>query len=287
VSRLPIVLIFVLTAFALVVALVWLYQRRLLYRPESRVPAASLVLPGAVEVEIPTGDGLILGGWLVPSQGRSDGAAVLIFNGNAGNRSMRAPIAAAFSRAGLVALLFDYRGYGGNPGSPTERGLIDDGVAAHRYLAALPEVDPEKIVYYGESLGTGVAVAVAADEPPVALVLRSPFNSMVEVAQLHYPWLPVDWLLEDRYMSGERVAGIDCPLLVIAGESDRTVPFAQSRVLFEKAPMSMKRFIAVPEADHNDPELIGDDVMRRTIGFLRDATDIRPDDIRAETLEER
>jgi fermentation-respiration switch protein FrsA (DUF1100 family) len=274
VIRLSIALVVTLTAFAVLVALVWVYQRHLLYLPDSRLPLAGRVLPDASEVEFTSGDGLTLGGWLVPPRGPSNGAAVLIFNGNAGNRAMRAPIADAFSRAGFVSLLFDYRGYGGNPGSPTEPGLIADGKAARRYLASLDEVDAQRIVYYGESLGTGVAVAVAAETPPIALVLRSPFHSMVAVGELHYPWLPVNWMLKDRYSSGERIGGVECPLLVIAGEADRIVPYEQSRFLFEAASMPVKQFIAVPRADHNDPELIGQDVMDQTIAFLVDETDI-------------
>ena len=106
------------------------------------------------------------------------------------------------------------------------------------------------------------------------VILRSPFESMVAVAKVHYPLLPVNWLLEDRYPTGRRIGGIGCPLLVVAGEADGTVPHAHSRALFDVAPMPIKRFVSVPGADHNDPALIGRDVMRQTMQFLRDETEV-------------
>ena len=267
-NRLWAVLALLLLGYAALVGLVWAFQRRMLYFPMGSVPPATAVLPGAREVEFATEDGLTLGAWLVPPRTTPNGATVLIFDGNAGNRSMRAPIAAAFADNGYTALLFDYRGYGGNPGRPSEAGLIADGVAARRYLDSLPQVDPAKVVYYGESLGSGVSIGVARQAPPAALILRSPFVSMVDLAGLHYPLLPTRWLVRDRYLSGERMAHIGCPLLVIAGEADRVVPYEQSRTLYDAAPMQIKRFVSVPRADHNDAELIGLEVMRQTMAFL-------------------
>jgi len=288
VNRLWNVLAMLLVGYAVLLVLVWAFQRRMLYFPMGSLPPAAGVLPGAQEVEIRTENGPDLGAWLLPPRSRPNGAAVLIFNGNAGNRAMRAPIAAAFSEAGYTAMLFDYRGYGGNPGRPTEDGLIADGVAARRYLASRPEVDPARIVYYGESLGSGVAVGVALQEPPAALVLRSPFASMVDLAGLHYPLLPTRWLLADRYVSIERVARIDCPLLVVAGEADRVVPYGQSRKLFDAAPMQVKRLVTVPRADHNDLEMIGPEVMRQTMSFLEKETGLLRREITTkETGEER
>lgn len=263
-----------LVGYALLVGLVWALQRRMLYFPIGPLPPVQRVLAGAQEVEFTTDDGLTLGGWLLPPRTKPNGVAVLIFDGNAGNRSMRAPIAAAFAADGYTTLLFDYRGYGGNPGRPTEEGLIEDGLAARRFLVSREEVDPERIVYYGESLGTAVAVGTAVQEPPAALILRSPFVSMVDLAGLHYPLLPARWLLRDRYPSAEWIVGFDGPLLVIAGEADRVVPHGQSRALYDAAPMPVKRFLSVPEADHNDHELIGPEVMRKTMTFLREETGI-------------
>jgi uncharacterized protein len=183
------------------------------------------------------------------------GPAVLVCNGNGGNRSMRAPLAAALARMGLHVLLFDYRGYGGNPGHPSEDGLAADARAALDHLAARPEVDPARLVYYGESLGAAVALRLATERPPAALVLRSPFASLAEVGRLHYPLLPVSLLLRDRYESAALAGRLTAPLLVVAGGRDQIIPAGHSRRLFAAASQP-KRLAVLDGADHNDHDLL-------------------------------
>jgi uncharacterized protein len=252
-------------------ALLWSQQRRLIYLPAPRaVPPAATVLPGAEEVSFPTEDGLRLDGWFLPAAAAGRGPAVLVCNGNAGNRSLRAPLAAALARAGLAVLLFDYRGYAANPGRPTEAGLAADARAAVAYLAARPEVDPARLVYFGESIGAAVALRLAVERPPAALVLRSPFASLAEVGRRYYPWLPVSRLLLDRYDALGRVGRLAAPLLVVAGERDRVIPVAHSRRLFDAAPQP-KRFVLLPGAGHNDLDLLaGPDLLDELLAFLRD-----------------
>jgi fermentation-respiration switch protein FrsA (DUF1100 family) len=126
-------------------------QRRLIYLPfPAQVPPAEAVVPGAREVRLRTVDGLALGAWLVEAGEPERGVAVLVANGNAGNRSLRAPLARALASAGLAVLLFDYRGYGGNPGRPSEQGLARDVRAAHRFLIEEAEVAPARLLYYGK-----------------------------------------------------------------------------------------------------------------------------------------
>ena len=193
---------------------------------------------------------------------------MLVCNGNAGDRSMRAGLAVAFNRAGFSVLLFDYRGYGGNPGDPSEDGLAADARAAQQWLARQPDVDPRRIAYFGESLGAAVAVGLAVQSPPAALVLRSPFTSLPDVGAVHYPWLPVQRLLLDRYPSIDRIASVSAPLLVIAGDRDDIVPMSLSRRLYDAA-AEPKRFVLVPGAGHNDPELVdGRRVLTEITGFL-------------------
>jgi uncharacterized protein len=244
-------------------ALVWPLQRRLIYFPSrGPVPPAGVVLPGAEDVTLKTEDGLRLGAWFLPRRG----AAVLVCNGNAGDRVGRAPLAAALNAAGFSVLLFDYRGYGGNSGSPSEDGLAADARAAQAFLAARPDVDG--IAYFGESLGAAVAVRLAIERPPAALILRSPFTSLTDVGRLHYPWLPVGRLLVDRYPSIERIGRLTAPLLVIAGERDSLVPAELSRRLYEAAP-EPKRFVLIPGAEHNSPELLdGRQMIREIVQFL-------------------
>jgi len=256
---------------AVLLALVWSQQRRLIYFPgPGRVPAASSMLAGSQEVVLETEDGIRLGGWFLPARGGGRGPAVLVCNGNAGNRALRAPLAAVLSRAGLSVLLFDYRGYAGNSGCPSEDGLAADARAAWAWLAARPEVDPSRIAYLGESLGAAVALRLAVERPPAALVLRSPFTSLTEVGRLHYPWLPVKQLLADRYASAVWVAHLTVPVLVIAGERDGIVPAALSRRLYDAASQP-KRFVLVPGADHNDAELLdGRQTVSEILGFLKE-----------------
>ena len=147
----------------------------------------------------------------MPAAGGQRGPAVLICNGNGGDRSLRALLAIGLFQMGLSVLLFDYRGYGGNPGAPSEDGLADDARAAQQWLAAQPEIDPKRIVYFGESLGAAVAIGLAMERPPAALVLRSPFTSLAEVGRVHYPWLPVGRLLIDRYLSIDRIGSLAAP----------------------------------------------------------------------------
>jgi fermentation-respiration switch protein FrsA (DUF1100 family) len=247
---------------------IWGLQRRLLYFPASTLLSPRAAGLAHVEpVTFESGDGLRLGGWFVPAAGPAR-ATVLVFNGNAGNRGHRGALADALRRHGLQTLLFDYRGYGGNPGSPTERGLSLDGRAARAYLAARPDVDPSRIVYFGESLGTAVAVDVAAEHPPAALVLRSPFASMAEVGRHHYPLLPVNLLLRDRFAAIDRIGAIRVPLLVIAGERDSIVPLEHSKRLYDAA-AGPKTLLVLPEAGHNDIELLsGREMIEAIVRFL-------------------
>lgn len=260
----------VVAVLALFLALVWAGQRRLIYFPMAGVPAPGLAgLPDAEAIAIPTGDGLTLGGWLVPPSVASIGWTVIVFNGNAGHRGFRAPLAAALARHGIATLLFDYRGYGGNPGRPSERGLALDARAARDWLDRRPGLAATRVAYFGESLGAAVALGLAAERPPAALILRSPFTALADVGRHHYPLLPVGLLLRDRYPSLQRIRRLRVPLLVIAGVRDRIVPARQSERLFEAAP-GPKRLELIPGADHNDLALLaGDRMLGAIVELLR------------------
>lgn len=262
----------VLVAAVALLVLAWALQRRLIYLPaRGPVPSAGAVLPGSEEVSFDTEDGLRLRGWFVPGGTGAAGATVLVFNGNAGDRSARAPLAGTLARAGTSVLLFDYRGYGGNPGHPSETGLAADARAARGYLLSRPDVRPGSIVYFGESLGAAVAIGLAVEHPPAALVLRSPFTSLADVGQLHYPYLPVRPLLKDRYDSVGRVDAVRCPLLVLAGGADGIIPAWQSRRLYDEA-AEPKRYVEIPDAGHNDWELLaGERLVREVLAVVRGA----------------
>src|SRR6185295_3850675 len=239
----------------LAIAVVWLTQRWLIYFPDREPPPLGRVgLLNTEAVAFITEDDVRLEGWflrpIVPPTGRT----VIVFNGNAGNRAARAVIGASFAARGFACLLFDYRGYGGNPGLPSERGLIRDARAALAAVLSRDDVDPQRIIYFGESLGAAVAVQLAVEHPPEALILRSPFTSIREMAQVHVPILPFAWLLRDRYPSIDLIAHVGAPVLIVAGSDDRIVPIDQSERLHEAA-SEPKRFVTVAGADHNDEPL--------------------------------
>ncbi|HET9269682.1 MAG TPA: alpha/beta hydrolase [Vicinamibacterales bacterium] len=249
----------------LVLAAIWFGQRGMIYFPDGHNPApAAFGLPDAEPQTFDTEDGLTLGGWFLPARAGATGYTVIIFNGNAGHRGYRAGLAAQLAARGLSVFLFDYRGYGGNPGLPSETGLARDARAALAYLGRRPGVDLTRIVFFGESLGAAVAVRLALEYPPAALMLRSPFSSMIAIGSHHYPILPVRWLLRDRYPSIDRIPKITSPLLVVAGDADRIVPLADTQELFEAAPQP-KRLVVIPGADHNDEELCEGPALLRAI----------------------
>jgi uncharacterized protein len=260
----------VVVVVASVLALIWTLQRRLIYFPTADVPAADAIDGADVEpVRFQTTDGLTLNGWFFAAAGPSRRTTVIVFNGNAGNRAHRVPLAAALHRHGLQVLLVDYRGYGDNPGTPSQTGLARDSRAARAYLANRPDVDPSRLVYFGESLGTAVAVDLAVEHPPAVLVLRSPFTSMSDVGQYHYPFLPVRLLLRDRFATIAEIQRIQAPLLVIAGGRDRIVPVESSRRVYDAA-IGLKTFLLIPDADHNDYELFaGDEMIDAIVRFLQ------------------
>jgi fermentation-respiration switch protein FrsA (DUF1100 family) len=255
----------VVAAIAIGFGVLYLAQRSFIYFPEGQVHSpASVGLPAAEPVRFETEEALELEAWFVPARRSPADRTIVIFNGNAGNRSHRAGLAAIFAEYGWSTLLVDYRGYGGNPGLPSERGLERDARAAIRYLATRPDVDLTRVVYFGESIGAAIAIRLAVDYPPAALVLRSPFSSMVSVGMHHYPFLPVRWLLRDRYPSIDLIGKVVSPTLFIAGDSDTIVPIGETERLFDAA-NDPKRLVVIPDADHNDEALTGGAEMMKAI----------------------
>lgn len=252
------VVLVVVVVLVVLTAGLWLLQRRLIYFPDrSAVPPAAHVIPGAQDITLRTTDGLRLGAWLVPppSGTRDLRMAVLVAPGNAGNRLVRAPLATALAGHGLTVLLLDYRGYGGNPGNPSEQGLASDVRAAREHLLQQAHFPAERILYYGESLGAAVATALAVEHPPAGLVLRSPFTDLPAVGQHHYPLLPVWLLARDRFPVADLLPRVGAPTVVVYGTADSIVPPAQSRAVAGRAAGPI-RLVAVDGADHNDTSLL-------------------------------
>jgi fermentation-respiration switch protein FrsA (DUF1100 family) len=253
--RMVLVPLAVLGTAVLALALLWTGQRRLIYVPEGVVVPAAEVLPAATEVTLSTADGLALRAWFMPAEGADRGVSVLVASGNGGNRSVRAPLARALASKGLSVLLFDYRGFGGNPGRPTEQGLAKDVRAAYRFLVGDAGVRRDRLVYFGESLGAAVVTELATEHPPGGLALRSPFVDLASVGQVHCPFLPVRVLLRDRYPLAAGLAKVAVPTTVIYGSNDSVVPPEHSLAVAAAA-AGPTRVVRVDGADHNDRDLL-------------------------------
>ena len=244
------------------VVLAAVFQRQLIYLPSTASPTPP---SDAEEVVYTTDDGLELTAWFLAVDDVV--STVIVFPGNAGNRELRLPMARGLTARGHAVLLVDYRGYGGNPGSPSEDGLLRDAIAARDHLASRDDVEEASIAYLGESIGSGVAAGLAARVPPAALVLRSPFPELADVGRSAYPFLPVRTLLRDRYPVVEDLATTDAPVLVVAGDADRIVPTRLSRRVADALEAEI---VEIEGAGHNDAALFtGSRYLDAVDTFLR------------------
>jgi pimeloyl-ACP methyl ester carboxylesterase len=234
-------------------ALIYFGQRSLQYHPDrSRVAPATAGLPAAEEIELKTADGETVIVWHVPPKG--DRPVVLYFHGNGGSLAWRANRFKSFTADGTGLIALSYRGYGGSSGSPTEAGLIADAEAAYAFAAARYPV--ERIALWGESLGTGVAVALAASHEVSRLVLESPFTAAADVGAKVYWFLPVQLLMKDTFRSNERIGKISVPLLILHGTADAVVPFGFGQKLFALA-NEPKRFVGLDGGGHSNLDQFG------------------------------
>ncbi len=240
-----------------VVAVFWSFQRSLIFLPDRAAPPpVAEVLPGAREVTLTTEDGLDLASWFLPADPLADrDLAVLYAPGNGGNRAGRVGIAEELAARGFAVLLLDYRGYGGNPGSPSEEGLAADAEAAVQTLAEQGFL-ADRTIYLGESLGSGVVARLQASHPPAGIVLRSPYPELAAVGSHHYPFLPVQLLLRDRFPVTEHMSVSPVPVTVIRGTADSVVPTGLSAEVADSAGNLVEE-VVLEGVDHNDPEMFG------------------------------
>jgi uncharacterized protein len=247
------ILIIGVSGYMLLVAVLYITQRAMLYHPTTtRIAPADAGLPQAEEVVLDTSDGEKLVAWHVPPR---DGKPVVIYfhgNGEIVPWRVKRHRATVADGTGLIAL--NFRGYGGSTGTPTEEGLHRDADAA--YAFAVARYAPERIVLWGHSLGTGVAVRLASEKPVGKVILEAPYTSTVDVAAALFPYVPARWLMKDQFHSDQWIGAVKAPLLIMHGARDDVIGIAFGRKLFALA-HEPKRFIAYENGNHIDLDDFG------------------------------
>jgi uncharacterized protein len=231
--------------YAGLLVMLYIQQRSLMYFPDKARPA---LVENVQLVKVTAEDGLQLEGWFAPPE---NGMPVIIyFHGNASHYAARLPKVVDYINADYGVLLAGYRGYGGNPGFPSEQGFYKDARAYMEFLSAI-NLPHNKTIIYGESIGTGVAVQMATESKAAALILEAPFSSTADVAQSIYWFVPVRYLMRDQFRSIEKIKNVKSPILIIHGEGDNTIPIGFGRKLYEAA-IDPRQFIVIEKAGHND-----------------------------------
>lgn len=241
------IVVVALVGYAGLVALLYWAQRAMMYpAPQKiRTSPSDAGLPQAQEIVLDTEDGEKIIVWHIPPKG--DKPVVLFFHGNGEVLAWRVPRFEVLTADGTGLIAVSYRGYGGSTGQPSEQGLLHDGDAAYRFAAT--HYPPERVVPWGYSLGSGVAVAVAEKHPVGKLILEAPYTSAVDVAAAAFPYIPVRWLLRDQFRSDERIVRTHAPVLIMHGEKDSVVAMRFGETLFDLVP-GRKRLVRFPLGTH-------------------------------------
>ncbi len=252
------IIIYIACFFAL-----YLFQRTIMYRPNSVKPIMSDDIKNYFyEVEIQTSDNLSLLAWYAKSS--KEYPTIIYFHGNAGDIGDRVDNLQPFVRQGFGLLLLSYRGYGGNQGKPSEDGFYQDARAAVKFLLNTKIVELSQIIFFGESIGTGVAVQMAAEYPTKMLILQSPYTSMAELAKTKYPIFPVEWLLTEHYDSIAKFPKLGQKIIIFHGSKDTVVPAYMSEKLYSVA--SNAELLIEPSSDHDD--ILTGSMAERIIKFI-------------------
>jgi len=247
-TRLRRLLAVALCTYIGVTMLVGALQAKLIYFP-SRILDLTPADVGLKfeDVTLATQDGVKISAWFVPRQDAR--ATVLFFHGNAGNNGDRVPELKVLHSLGYAAMIVDYRGYGNSEGAPGESGTYLDALAAWEHLTQTRGLQADRIVIMGESIGGAVAIDLARRHSPGALVVQSSFTRLADIAAIHYPLLPVRWMLVHRYDSIDKVGTVTCPKLFFHSTDDSIVPIGNGRSLYDAA-ADPKQFVETP-GDHN------------------------------------
>jgi fermentation-respiration switch protein FrsA (DUF1100 family) len=238
-----------IAAYLAICAVAYFGHRLFMYFPDpTRVAPADAGLEGVEEIEVTARDGTRLVAWYAPA---NEGKPTIVyFHGNAANAANRAPKIAMMLEDGFGVFYLNNRGYGGSAGSPTEANNVADAITAYDLLARRG-VPADRIVAYGESLGSGQAVRLAATRPVAGIVLEAPLTSTVDVARSVYFWLPLRLVIADRYNVEHEIAAVKAPLLILHGEQDEVIPAEMGRRIYGAA-NEPKRIETFPRGRHND-----------------------------------
>ncbi len=252
-------------AYAAAVLVMFVNQRSFIFGKDEMSKlhnAGTLAVPGSTRVSIPTADREILAGWYLPPR-EKNGPVFLFLHGKNGGLANMASRWRQIAEHGAGVLAISYRGFPGSTGTPSEDGLYKDARAAFAWLAK--RHDPQKIVIHGRSLGTGVAAKLATEVDASALVLEAPYTAIVDVAEERHPYLPVSLLLWDQFRTRDFIGEVKVPLLIVHGDLDTSIPFAQAQRLLDLAP-TPKKLVEMPGSDHNS--LVRDGLYSHIWQFL-------------------
>lgn len=244
------ILLNLVIAYVIFLLFLYLIQRTMIYYPAQKAPSpANAGVPEMEVIQLETNDGLMLNSWYRAAT-EPNLPTIVYFHGNAGHIGNRAFIVKPFLDEGYGVLLLTYRGYSDNPGKPSEEGLYQDARAAMDFIKD-KGVSEQCTVLYGNSIGGAVAIQMATEYSVGAIILQSPFTSLGEVGQHHYPFLPVKWFIKDKFTSIQKVDQIDVPVFILHGDSDWIIPPKFSRKLYEALP-GPKQLEHIPNKGHND-----------------------------------
>lgn len=246
-------LLAMLACYAAIVGLMYVAQRALMYFPESVRTAPDVAgFPAAKETVLTSADGTRLIAWHVPPQ--ENRPVFLYFHGNGGSLRYRVSRFKALTADGSGLVALSYRGFGGSDGAPSEEGILADAAAAYAFARA--QYPHARLIVWGESLGTGVAVAIAAGNKVDAVILEAPYTSTADIASASYPFLPVSLLMKDQFRSDRRIAQLKAPILILHGRRDAIIPFAYGERLFALAP-EPKRIVPFAAGEHENLDAHG------------------------------
>jgi fermentation-respiration switch protein FrsA (DUF1100 family) len=239
--------------------LIMILEEKFIYFPQKYPHGAydeARSIPNLRDCWVTTEDGIKLHGWFAPAE--SAKATLVLSHGNGGNLSHRYLLMRSLLQHHFNVLMYDYRGYGRSEGTPSEEGLYRDGRAFYDYVLTLPEVDSQRVVLWGTSLGGAIAVDVATHRSAAGLILESTFSSAKDIAGTVYPFLPVQFFLRTKFNSVEKIRTLNVSILMMHGDRDTIIPLRLGRKLYNAA-NEPKEFYEIPDADHNDTFFVGGD----------------------------